>query len=294
MSSPFISIFGRSLPDNFIEPLKNFLLSLLERKIPFAIFEPILCELRQHVPDFTFPTFINHDTIPEQTSLLLSIGGDGTMLETLTLVRDKNIPILGVNTGRLGFLSEIFPEDLPKALEKFLKKEFTIQPRNVLEIHSPSIPIPTYPFALNDFTIKKSDHDTLSRITVSVDGEFLNTYWADGLIISTATGSTAYNLSVGGPILTPCGRQLIISPIASHNLTVRPIIIPEQSIIKISVEKRPFPHVGTLDNRNILIRDQIDFIVRSATFTFNIVQLQGNSFFQTLRSKLMWGVDKRN
>ncbi|HON17797.1 MAG TPA: NAD(+)/NADH kinase [Salinivirgaceae bacterium] len=289
-----IGIYARTIPVDFWQPFLQMIRFLQEKKLSYSIYKPLIEEIQEIEPRFEAISFLNHEDFPLDIDFMLSIGGDGTMLEALTIIRDRRIPVLGINTGRLAFLSEVFPVDLHQALEMVMEGKYVLQPRTLLQVSSPGTFINEYPFALNDFTIKKSDKDTLTRLTVNVDGDYLNTYWADGLIISTATGSTAYNLSVGGPILMPCSKELIIVPIASHNLTVRPLVIRENSVIEICVQKRAFPHVATLDNRNIILPESTRIIVTTAPFTFNIAQIYGRSFFNTLRNKLMWGVDKRN
>ncbi len=289
-----IAIYGKSLPENFIGQTASIISLLMQRNAPFVCYEPLLKELTNSGLCLNCDNYSSYDDLPRETTLILCLGGDGTMLETLTLVRDRHIPIVGVNTGKLGFLSEIFPDEATTSIEQLLLGNFFIQPRNLIEVHSDDIPISTYNYALNDFTVKKNDQATLVRISVSVDGKYLNTYWADGLIISTATGSTAYSLSVGGPILVPESKCLILSPIASHNLTVRPMVLEQDSIIEVVVEGREDFHVVTFDNRNIKVPSRTRFRIKSANFTLDIAQLPQHHFFHTLRNKLMWGVDKRN
>ncbi|MDD2564700.1 MAG: NAD kinase [Salinivirgaceae bacterium] len=289
-----IAIFGKSLPTNFFEQMKEIIAKFETTQQPYACYEPLYKELMNNNIKANCSRFTDYSTLPPDTTLILSIGGDGTMLETLTIIRDSNIPIVGINTGKLGFLSEIFPEDISASMDWLLAREFRIQPRNVLEITSPDIEINTYNYALNDFTVRKNDHATLDRITVSVDNKYLNTYWADGLIISTATGSTAYSLSVGGPILVPESKSIILSPIASHNLTVRPMVLDGNSTIELTIEGRNNIHVATFDNRIIEIPSNTRFQIKSALFSLNMAQLEEHDFFKTLRNKLMWGIDKRN
>ena len=289
-----IAIFGKSLPPNFFNQMEEIIARFEKNEQPYTCYEPLYKELINNNIKANCSRFTDHNTLPINTTLILSIGGDGTMLETLTIIRDSNIPIVGINTGKLGFLSEIFPEDISVSIDQLLEGKFTIQPRNILEITSPDIDIDTFNYTLNDFTIRKNDHATLDRITVSVDNKYLNTYWADGLIISTATGSTAYSLSVGGPILVPESKAIILSPIASHNLTVRPMVLEGNSIIEVTIEGRNKMHVATFDNRNIEIPSNTRFQIKSAPFSLNMAQLKEHDFYKTLRNKLMWGIDKRN
>ncbi len=289
-----IAIFGKTLPDNFL-PQVNSVISLFNASnTSYTCIKKLYDELKSRGLDLHCQTYNSSDDLPNNTTLILCLGGDGTMLETLTIVKNRQIPIVGINTGKLGFLSEIFPHEIEQSLEYLLCGKYNIQSRTLIEVLSNDIEIPTYNFALNDFTLRKNDQSTLVQISVSVDNCFLNSYWADGLIISTATGSTAYSMSVGGPILVPESRCLILSPIASHNLTVRPVVIEKNSLIDITIEGRDDFHVATFDNRNIQVPSHTKFRVRAADFTLNIAQLPNHHFFNTLRNKLMWGVDKRN
>lgn len=289
-----IALFGRSLPDNFIPQVHTILSILKKHKIAYICFEPLERELKHKGIEPKCDTYNGSDYLPAATRAVLCLGGDGTMLETLTIVKESLIPVVGVNTGRLGFLSEIFPHEIAPSLENLLKGNYTIQPRTLIEVSSKNLQISTYNYALNDFTLRKNDRTTLVQISVSIDGQYLNTYWADGLIISTATGSTAYSMSVGGPILIPESQCLVLSPIASHNLTVRPIVTEKNSLIELTIEGRDELHVGTFDNRNIEVPTGTIFKIRPAPFTLNIAQLPNHHFFHTLRNKLMWGIDIRN
>ncbi|HOG20189.1 MAG TPA: NAD kinase [Salinivirgaceae bacterium] len=289
-----LAIFGKSLPDSFLPQVNTMIALLKTNNTPFICFKMLYEELLAKGIDIQCQTYSSSEDLSPDTTLILCLGGDGTMLETLTIVKDRQIPIVGVNTGKLGFLSEIFPYEISKSIDNLLKGNYKIQPRTLIEVLSNDIEIPTYNFALNDFTLRKNDQSTLVKISVSVDGYFLNTYWADGLIVSTATGSTAYSMSVGGPILVPESKSLILSPIASHNLTVRPLVIEKNSLIEIVIEGRNDLHVATFDNRNIQVPTHTKFKVRAADFTLDIAQLPDHHFFHTLRNKLMWGIDKRN
>ncbi len=289
-----LAIFGKSLPDSFLPQVDTISALLKKSGTPFCCFKTLHDKLLTKGIEMHCQTYSSSEDLPSDTILILCLGGDGTMLETLTIVKERQIPIVGVNTGKLGFLSEIFPHEISKSIDNLLKGNYIIQPRTLIEVLSDDIYIPTYNFALNDFTLRKNDQSTLVQISVSVDGYFLNTYWADGLIISTATGSTAYSMSVGGPILVPESKNLILSPIASHNLTVRPLVIEKNSLIEIFIEGRNNLHVATLDNRNIQVPTRTKFKVRAADFTLDIAQLPDHHFFHTLRNKLMWGIDKRN
>jgi len=230
----------------------------------------------------------------ERPDLVLSVGGDGTFLETILKVKDMGVPIAGVNTGRMGFLANIPADAIGKSIDMLCDGEFEIIERSLLEMSKPSgIFEGGNASALNEITIQKAD---LSMITISVfiDGSHLNTYWADGLIVSTATGSTAYNLSVGGPILSPDDESIIISPIAPHNLTIRPIILSGAGEIRMVIEGRSKEYLTTCDFRSRRLPFSEEIIIVRAPFKIKTVMLKGSDFYSTLRNKLMWGADTRN
>ena len=232
--------------------------------------------------------------LTEKPDLVLSVGGDGTFLETVLKVKDLGIPVAGVNTGRMGFLANIPGEEIGNSIDQLCNDEFEVVERSLLEITRPvGLFEATSPVALNEITIQKAN---LSMITIHVyvNGTFLNTYWADGLIVSTATGSTAYNLSAGGPVLSPEDESIIISPIAPHNLTIRPIVLSGDSRLRMVMEARTDEYLATCDFRfkRLPIGEEIH-IMQSAT-KLKTVMLRGRDFYSTLRNKLMWGLDKRN
>ncbi|MGC1390201.1 MAG: NAD(+)/NADH kinase [Bacteroidales bacterium] len=230
----------------------------------------------------------------ELPDLVLSVGGDGTFLETVLKVKDMGIPIAGVNTGRMGFLANISTDEIGHSVDMLCKGEYEIIQRCLLEISHPSHLFEgNSSSALNEITIQKAD---LSMITISVfiDDTHLNTYWADGLIVSTATGSTAYNLSVGGPILSPEDESIVISPIAPHNLTIRPIILSGEGKIRMIIEGRSKEYLATCDFRSKRVPFNQEIHVVRAPVKIKTVMLRGRDFYSTLRNKLMWGADRRN
>lgn len=238
--------------------------------------------------------FTDLNTLSAIPNLVLSVGGDGTFLETMLKVKDLGIPVAGINTGRLGFLANISEEEINQSLDLLYKGDYEIIERCLLEISEPSnLFNGSAPVALNEVTIQKAD---LSMITISVyvDDTYLNTYWADGLIVSTATGSTAYNLSVGGPILSPEDESIIISPISPHNLTIRPIVLSGKSKLRMVVEGRSNEYLATCDFRSKRVPFGKDIHIVQASDKLKTVMLKGRDFYSTLRNKLMWGADKRN
>ena len=238
--------------------------------------------------------FSDLGTLSEVPDLILSVGGDGTFLETVMKVKDLGIPVAGVNTGRMGFLANIPNEDICPSIDMLCRGEYEIIERSLLEITQPAdIFDGESTSALNEITIQK-DNPSMITINVYVDGAYLNTYWADGLIISTATGSTAYNLSAGGPILSPEDESIIISPISPHNLTIRPIIISGESKLRMIIEGRSNEYLATCDFRSKRLSFGEEIHIVKARGKLKTVMLNGRDFYSTLRSKLMWGADRRN
>ena len=229
----------------------------------------------------------------ENVDYLFSLGGDGTFLETLTFIKDSNIPVIGINTGRLGFLANISREEISTSVEDLFKGNFVLEDRTLIRIQINKGSLSDFDVALNEITIHSNGMGLIS-INTELDDEYLNTYWADGLIISTPTGSTAYSMSAGGPIVVPESRNFIISPISPHNLTVRPIVIPDNKKIKLYVKSRTEKFLISLDSRSFSVNTDTVITVEKAPFTLKLVKFKNNSFCNTLRNKLMWGIDKRN
>jgi NAD+ kinase len=237
--------------------------------------------------------FNSHTDLPDNADMIFSIGGDGTFLETVSLVREKGIPIVGINSGRLGFLATISQEKLLGSLDVILSKKFSVEERTLLKLDFPGAKKEDFNYALNEVSIEKVG-STMITIHAYVNGEFLNSYWADGLIISTPTGSTAYSLSVGGPIVIPGSNDIIISPISPHNLTVRPLVIPDKDELTLRVDGRDEKYIASVDSRSVILSNKTEVRVKRAEFKIKILKLKGHSYYSTLRNKLMWGVDKRN
>ena len=236
------------------------------------------------------------DQLPEDVKFdfMLSVGGDGTFLESATFVGASGIPMLGINTGRLGFLSYVNSQNIAKAIEQLRNHDYTIEKRMLLDVSAETPFYGDINFCLNDFSILKKSRLSMIKIKVSADDNYINTYWCDGLIVSTPTGSTAYSLSCGGPIITSQSDVMLITPIANHNLTVRPLVISADSEIKISVDSNEGSVLASLDYKSYSIKNLKQILVRRANFYINFVNLFKNTYFCTLREKLMWGVDLRN
>jgi NAD+ kinase len=258
----------------------------------FAPFEQYLIQEKKFA--FTFEgTFSEHSDLNIDTELLISIGGDGTFLEAITFIREKGIPIVGINSGRLGFLANISTSEVSTVIEHILLKNYTLEERSLVKLNSTQPLFKEFPYALNEFTLQKTS-SSLIAIHVSINNEFLSSYWSDGLIVSTPTGSTAYSLSLGGPLVTPLSDIFVITPIAVHNLNVRPLVIPDNSELKITVSGRTNLYLTTLDSRSSECDIENEITITKANFKIKTVKLPEISFYTTLRNKLMWGADKRN
>ena len=237
---------------------------------------------------------INHfDATHKPIDFLICVGGDGTILDALTIVRDSKIPVLGINTGRLGFLANGQLEDLKLVISQLEKGNYTLDSRTLFAVES-SDDLFEYNYGLNDFVIHKKETSSMIVLHTYLNGEFLNSYWADGLIVSTPTGSTGYSLSCGGPIIFPNSENLIITPIAPHNLNVRPVVVSDNYVISFEIEGRASNYMAGLDSRSCSVNRESQIAVRKADHTVNLVRLPDDNFMDTLRSKLHWGLDKRN
>jgi len=243
--------------------------------------------------NYRWNTYQPNDSLAE-LELLISIGGDGTLLESVSHIGKTQIPVLGINTGRLGFLATISRDETESALEQVLKKSFTLDKRAVLRLDTEQKIFGNLNFALNDFTVVKKDSSAMITIHTFIDGEFLNSYWADGIIVSTPTGSTGYSLSCGGPLIFPRSGNFVLTPVSPHNLTVRPIIVSDTSEISFQVDGRSKKFLVTLDSRIATVDNTVKLTIRKADFIVNLIQLEGHHYFKTLRQKLNWGLDIRN
>ena len=290
-----VAIYGRNFDKSFRENVEKFFKILQNNNIDIVVYSKFFDFLKREI-DFNINSvsvFSKHDEIKEDTDLLFSIGGDGTILDAVTFVRNYNIPIVGINTGKLGFLASIAKEEIESALKSILAGDYNIEERTLLKLESSSGIFKEFPYSLNEISVQKID-SAMITVHVYIDGEFLNSYWADGLLISTPTGSTAYSLSVGGPIIIPQSGNFIISPISPHNLTVRPIVLPDTSKLQLKLESRSLNYIASLDHRSIMIKNTEELSICKADFKIRLIKLNDTSFYKTLRNKLMWGVDKRN
>jgi NAD+ kinase len=290
-----IAIYGKRFGDLFFERCSGLFDELSRAGVDVFIYKPFFDFLTHSVgiaPKVT-GFFESHNDLPS-SDVLFSIGGDGTFLDAVTIVRDRNIPIVGINTGRLGFLADIAMEELPSALNEILEGRYVLRTLDLLRLETDHPWFGDLNFALNELAIHKRDSSSMITIHTYLNNEFLNSYWADGLIIATPTGSTAYSLSVGGPILHPSSCEFVISPIAPHNLTVRPLVVPNNMDVTLRVEGRGGKYLASLDSRSCVLDDSVELRIRKAPFTVSVAERVGQSFYSTLRSKLMWGADRRN
>jgi len=290
-----IGIYGRAFNDEstpYIQELFDTLSSHCKQILlygPFLKFLESRIKINAEIKEFT-----SNEDIDGSIDYLFSIGGDGTLLDTLTLVQRSGIPILGINTGRLGFLASIAQDEISNAIEHVINGSFTIDKRTLISLDTNENIFGDTNYAMNEFTIQKRDTSSMITINTYLDGKFLNAYWADGLIIATPTGSTGYSLSCGGPIVFSHSGNLVITPIASHNLNNRPIIVSDQNVIEIEIDGRDSNFLATLDSRSKSINSDCKLTIRKADFELNLIRLKNYNFLDTLRSKLMWGVDTRN
>lgn len=289
-----IAVYARSTKENHPEYIEQILAYLKQENVELMVYKPYYDFLRAAY-DFKheLETYTTSEELIARAFYVISLGGDGTMLEAVTLVKRSGIPLLGVNTGRLGFLASVNKSDLQKALGELLKEKFTLDKRELIEMDGCNDCFKGMNFAMNEFTIHKKDTGAMISIDTYVDGTFLNSYFADGLIVSTPTGSTAYSLSCGGPIMMPDSDNFIITPIASHNLSVRPIVISNNKEISFKVGGRSDGFIVSLDSRDAKVDSSSEIRIRKADFRINLIALQDQHFFTTLRNKMMWGLDKR-
>lgn len=289
-----IAIYSRGLESEQLEGLKVLLQEFSHYDIEPVIFQDFFNLFYTSINIRSkYSTFNRSDDLAE-IDFMISLGGDGTLLDAVTFVGDKGIPILGINYGRLGFLASIGKHEIHSALEALVKRTFMLDKRSLVHLDA-NLPIfQGMSFGLNEFTLHKKDTSPMIKIHTYLNGEFLNTYWADGLIVATPTGSTGYSLSCNGPVVFPDSSSFVITPVSPHNLNIRPIVIPDDSVISFEVEGRTDGFLCTLDSRREIAAKEVLLAIRKEVFTIQLVRLNENNFLQTIRNKLSWGLDKRN
>lgn len=290
-----VAIYSRVLELSQQKDIQLFFDELDNEGIVPVVYEPYLNEINKHISlPSTTESFSASGNLSSEIDFFVSLGGDGTLLDTVTLVRNKNIPVLGINFGRLGFLASIGREEVSTMVKALVRRSFIIDKRALIHLDANLPLFGEVPYALNEFAIHKQDISPMVKIHTYLNGELLNTYWADGLILSTPTGSTGYSLSCAGPVVFPDACSFVLTPIAPHNLNVRPIVVPDNTIISFEVESRSPNIICALDSRREIVDKSVLLAVRKESFMLNLVRLNENNFLQTLRNKLSWGLDKRN
>lgn len=291
-----VALYGRRIDPQNIPYLVSLVNRLRLKNAEISVYREYADLLFPHLDNKEgFRFFERTEELTGRTDFFFSIGGDGTMLSSLPLIKDTGIPVVGLNIGRLGFLSSVSKNEISMALDKLESGEFLLDKRVMLSVQSNGgEAFGENHFGLNELTVNKTDTSSMITVDVSVNGGFFSRYWADGLIISTPTGSTAYNLSCGGPVITPDSRSFAITAIAPHNLNVRPIIIPDDSVIRLKVHSRSDHYLASIDSNFVNLDATVELSVQKTSFTFNILRLSPHDYLNTLRTKLLWGSDTRN
>ncbi len=290
------AVFGTTVSDSFIPVLQEFFDFLRQNNIEVQIFKPFHSFLSNELKmdPHCHSYFNSYRDFDNNNDFIFSIGGDGTFLHSVLNIRNFEIPVVGVNSGRLGFLADISEDQVFYALTNIFEGNYSIIERSLLQVDFCGMKNMDFNYALNEMTVLKTDTSSMINVYANLGNVLLNNYWADGLIIATPTGSTAYSLSVGGPILTPDSENFVITPLAPHNLTVRPLVVPDKYEIELRVEGRGTQFLTSLDFRSVSVDLSTTIKVKKASFRLKTVQLPGQPFFSTLRNKLMWGIDRRN
>jgi len=290
-----IALYGKEFSSGFNESIRLLIKKLEDNHTEIFIHERFVTFLSgvTGLKEKDYQVFNSKTGLPENTDFMFSLGGDGTFLDTLYFVRKSSIPVLGINTGRLGFLANISREEISEAMDLLFSGDYVLEDRSLIRLNTSEGPLDDFSTALNEIAIHKQNASMIT-INAELDGEFLNSYWADGLIISTPTGSTAYSMSAGGPIMLPESKNFIISPISPHNLTVRPLVVPDNKTIKLRVSTRSDKYLVAMDSRSYYVKNDIDLLIDRAPYGIKMIKFPSNVFYNTLRNKLMWGLDRRN
>ncbi|MEM9051462.1 MAG: NAD kinase [Bacteroidota bacterium] len=290
-----IAIYGKPFENDINNDISG-ILELVEKRgfegVVYAKYADFLSKMG--FLSKSYRTFTREEVNIKDYCCLVSIGGDGTLLDTVTLVKDSNIPIVGLNAGRLGFISSLSVDELAEVLTSLEKDDYEVDKRSLIQVKTSRNVFGDLNFGLNEMTIHKKDTASMIQIETYVNNEFLNTYWADGLIVSSPTGSTAYSLSCGGPIVVPGSENFVISPIAPHNLNVRPVVVSNNVELKLRANGRSEEFLLAIDSRPQIVHPNEEIIISKAPFTINLLKPKGHTFLNTMRNKLAWGFDKRN
>jgi NAD+ kinase len=289
-----IAIYGRQFNDTALPYIQQVFDNLVQNQAEIYVHHLLEGYLAGRIITTPYKILAQDAELKGFIDVFLTIGGDGTLLDMVTLIRDTGIPVIGINFGRLGFLASVNKNDIAAAIYAVVNKQFTLDSRELLYLESGGKIFGEDNFALNDITIHKRDDSAMITTHAYLNGEILNSYWGDGIIISTSTGSTAYSLSCGGPIIFPQSNSIAITPISPHNLNVRPVILPDSSILTFEVECRSANYLVSCDSRTAVIEDTMKFKISKAGFKLNLIRLNNESYLTTLRNKLLWGLDVRN
>lgn len=290
-----IAIYSRGIENDQHKDIETFMEELKTYNVEPVFFQDFFNQFYSSVNmKGKYSTFNSAADLDDSIDFLISLGGDGTLLDTVTFIQDKGIPVLGINYGRLGFLATIGKEDLNSAIKALVDRTFVLDKRTLIHLDADLPLFGNSPFALNEFVLHKKDTSSMIKIHTYLNGEFLNTYWADGLIVATPTGSTGYSLSCNGPVVFPDSGNFVITPVAPHNLNIRPIVVPDDTIISFEIESRSDGFLCSMDSRREIVPKEVQLAVKKENFSINLVRLNENNFLQTLRNKLSWGLDKRN
>jgi NAD+ kinase len=290
-----IAIYSRGFVKEDLPIIQLLLDELVREEMETVIYQPFCESLAPYIRFSKTPdTFCCAADLHGKADILVSLGGDGTLLDTVCYVRDTNVPVLGINFGRLGFLASIGKDAINAAVQALKQRTYVVDRRSLLHLDSNIGLFGDVPYALNDFTIHKKDTSAMIKIHTYLNGEFLNTYWSDGLIVATPTGSTGYSLSCGGPVVFPDAGSFVITPVAPHNLNVRPVIVPDNHVISFEVEGRSDQFLCTLDSRMEIIDNTVQLAIKKEDFKISLLRLDDSNFLHTLRNKLLWGIDTRN
>lgn len=290
-----VALYNRTFEEQDIPFLQHLVRMLEDNKLQLIFYKEFYERLQPWLSLKETPMlFTCQRDLPRQTDMLFSLGGDGTLLDTICYVGDSNIPIIGINLGRLGFLAAIPEEETEAAISALVRGSYTLEQRSLIHVDS-SVPLfDDAPYALNEFTLHRKDSSSMIKIHTYLNGEFLNTYWADGLIVATPTGSTGYSLSCGGPVVFPQTSSFVITPVAPHNLNTRSIVVPDDNVISFEIEGRAEHFLCTLDSRTETINSQVQLAVKREAFMISLVRPDEHNFLKTIRQKLYWGIDRRN
>jgi NAD+ kinase len=292
-----IAVFGQYYQNNTHSIVEKVVAFLEQNNIEICFYKIFYDKLIENEVSLSeYSTFDSHECLKDNFDYLISIGGDGTILRAATFVRNYNLPIIGINAGRLGFLATIQEENIEKLLTRVVANDFSVSKRTLVSLHAhpENVDLEDINFALNEITVSRKDTTSMITIETYINNEYLNSYWADGLIISTPTGSTGYSLSCGGPVIMPTSNCFVITPIAPHNLTARPLIIPDDSELTLKIKGREEQYLVSLDSRITSVSNETTLTVKKSDFHISIIEFPEEGFLRTIRKKLLWGEDKRN